>query len=222
VRVVVAEDHVLLRAGIVELLSAAGLVVVGQAGTADETLALVDHTHPDVVVLDIRMPPTHTLEGLHAARAIRSRHGTSIGILLLSQYVESRHAVDLLAAGAAGIGYLLKDRVLDPVELSDAVRRVGNGGSAIDPLVIEHLIKRRRNDSPLDTLTSREREVLAAMAEGRSNQSIADLLHISERTVEACTGRIFTKLALEPDVDHHRRVRAVLAYLQTGNQAGDD
>jgi DNA-binding NarL/FixJ family response regulator len=216
VRVVVAEDHVLLRAGIVELLTAAGLAVVGQAGTADETLALVDCTLPDVVVLDIRMPPTHTLEGLRAAQTIRSRHGAAIGILLLSQYVETRHAVDLLAGGATGIGYLLKDRVLDPVELSDAVRRVGTGGSAIDPLVIEHLLKRRQADSPLDTLTTREREVLARMAEGRSNQSIADVLHISERTVEACTGRIFTKLGLEPDVDDHRRVRAVLTYLHAG------
>jgi serine/threonine-protein kinase len=221
-RVVVAEDHVLLRAGIVELLTAAGLFVVGQAGTAEEALTLVDHTTPDVVVLDIRMPPTHTLEGLHVAESIRVAHGTTIGILLLSQYVETRHAVDLLAGGAAGIGYLLKDRVLDPVELSDAVRRVGSGGSAIDPLVIEHLLKRRHNDSPLGTLTAREREVLAGMAEGRSNQSIANHLHISERTVEACTGRIFTKLELEPDVDHHRRVRAVLAYLRAGNEAGDD
>jgi DNA-binding NarL/FixJ family response regulator len=214
VRVVVAEDHVLLRAGIVELLTAAGLTVVGQAGTADQTLALVDHMLPDVVVLDIRMPPTHTLEGLAAAHTIRTRHGTAIGILLLSQYVETRHAVDLLAGGAAGVGYLLKDRVLDPVELSDAVRRVGTGGSAIDPLVIEHLLKRREADSPLDTLTAREREVLARMAEGRSNQSVAAVLHISERTVEACTGRICTKLGLEPGVDDHRRVRAVLAYLQ--------
>jgi DNA-binding NarL/FixJ family response regulator len=215
VRVVIAEDHVLLRAGIVELLTAAGHAVLGQAGTADEALTLVDHVRPDVVVLDIRMPPTHTLEGLRAAQSIRARHGVAVGILLLSQYVETRHAVDLLADGAAGIGYLLKDRVLDPVELSDAIQRVGSGGSAIDPVVIEHLLKRRETGSPLETLTGRERDVLARMAEGRSNQSIASVLNISERTVEACTGRIFTKLGLQADADHHRRVRAVLTYLQS-------
>lgn len=213
-RVVVAEDHALLRAGIVELLTSAGLTVVGQAGAADDALAVVDRTVPDVVVLDIRMPPTNTVEGLHVARAIREHHGTGVGIVLLSQYVETRHAVDLLAGGATGIGYLLKDRVLDPVELSDAVRRVGSGGSAIDPVVIEQLMRRQHANGALESLTAREREVLARMAEGRSNQSIAGVLHVSERTVEACTGRIFTKLGLQPDVDGHRRVRAVLTYLQ--------
>lgn len=136
-RVVIAEDHALLRAGLVELLTAAGFDIAGQAGDAQELLELVRHTIPDVVVLDIRMPPTHTLEGLQAARAIRDEHGTAIGIVLLSQYVEARHAVDLLVDGAAGVGYLLKDRILNPAELTDAIRRVGNGGSAIDPIVIE-------------------------------------------------------------------------------------
>ena len=213
-RVVIAEDHALLRAGLVELLTAAGFDIAGQAGDAQELLELVRHTIPDVVVLDIRMPPTHTLEGLQAARAIRDEHGTAIGIVLLSQYVEARHAVDLLVDGAAGVGYLLKDRILNPAELTDAIRRVGNGGSAIDPIVIEQLLKRRQTDGPLAALTDREREVLFGMAEGRSNQSIAAKLHISDKTVEACTGRIFTKLGLEPGPDDHRRVRAVLSYLR--------
>jgi len=217
VRVAVAEDHALLRAGLVELLTAAGFDVVGQAGDAQELLELVWRATPDVVVLDIRMPPTHTVEGLQAARAIRDEHGAAIGIVLLSQFVETRHAVDLLADGAGGLGYLLKDRILDPAELTDAIRRVGNGGSAIDPIVIEQLLKRRQTDSPLAALTGREREVLAGMAEGRSNQSIAAKLHISNKTVEACTGRIFTKLGLEPGPDDHRRVRAVLTYLHATN-----
>lgn len=218
-RVVVAEDHALLRAGLVELLAAAGFAVVGQAGDARELLQLIRDTSPDVAVLDIRMPPTHTLEGLHAARTIREEHGTAIGIVLLSQHIETRYAVDLLAGGAAGIGYLLKDRILDPTELAEAIRRVGNGGSAIDPIVIEHFLRRRGDDGALAALTSREREVLAAMAEGRSNQSIATVLRISAKTVEACIGRIFAKLGFEPGSDDHRRVRAVLAYLKaTGDR----
>ena len=160
------------------------------------------------------MPPTHTLEGLQAARTIRHQYGARIGILLLSQYIETAVAADLLADGAAGFGYLLKDRILDPAELTDAIRRVGSGGSAIDPTVIEHLLKRRSSHGPLSALTAHERDVLAAMAEGRSNQSIATKLHIADKTVEACTGRIFTKLGLEPRPDDHRRVRAVLTYLQ--------
>lgn len=213
-RVVVAEDHTLLRAGLVELLTSAGFDVAGQAGDGQELLELVRSTSPDVVVVDIRMPPTHTLEGLRAAGAIRLEHGSSIGIVVLSQYVETRHAIDLFGEGAAGLGYLLKDRILDPAELTDAIRRVGNGGSAIDPIVIEQLLKRRSTGSPLDSLTARERDVLAAMAEGRSNQSIAAKLCISDKTVEACTGRIFSKLGLEPGPGEHRRVRAVLTYLQ--------
>jgi DNA-binding NarL/FixJ family response regulator len=214
VRVVVADDHALLRAGLVELLTAAGFDVVDQAGDADELIELVRHETPDVVVLDIRMPPTHTLEGLRAARTIRAEFGSAIGIVLLSQYIETRYAVELLAQGASGIGYLLKDRVLEPGELTDAIRRVAAGGSAVDPIVIEHLMKRQSTDGMLGRLTDREREVLKTMAQGCSNQSIATKLCISEKTVEACTGRIFTKLGLAPDVDQHRRVRAVLTYLQ--------
>jgi len=213
-RLVVAEDSALLRAGLVELLKSSGFDVVGHAADAEATLVLVREARPDAVVLDIRMPPTHTLEGLVAARTIRKEHGTAIGIVLLSQYVETRYAIDLMADGAGGFGYLLKDRVLDIDELADAIRRVAAGGTAVDPVVIEHLMKRRRGDDLLMTLTDREREVLAAMAEGRSNTSIAGLLHVSPKTVEASTSRIFTKLGLPPDDDHHRRVRAVLEYLR--------
>ena len=213
-RLVVAEDNALLRAGLVELLNTAGFEVVGQADNADDLVDIVRRTMPDVAMLDIRMPPTHTLEGLHAARAIRAEHGTGIGIVLLSQHVETRYAIDLLGDGAAGVGYLLKDRILEPADLTDAIRRVGNGGSAIDPVVIEHLLSRRHSDGPLAALSGRERDVLGAMAEGRSNQSIATKLNISEKTVEAYTGRIFSKLGLEPGPDDHRRVRAVLTYLR--------
>lgn len=212
-RVVVVEDNALLRAGLVELLTAAGFDVVGQAGDAEHLPALVRDTSPNVVLLDIRMPPTHTLEGLHAARALRAEHGTAVGIVLLTQHIEARYAVDLLADGASGIGYLLKDRVLDPTDLADAVSRVGAGGSAIDPVVIEHLLKRKQGEATLDDLTDREREVLAGMAEGRSNRSIAGHLFVSEKTVEACTGRIFVKLGLDQHPDDHRRVRAVLTFL---------
>jgi DNA-binding NarL/FixJ family response regulator len=216
-RVVIVEDHRLLRAGMVELLTGTGFDVVGQADDAEGLLDLVGTTSPDVVVLDIRMPPTHTLEGLQAARALRQAHGTTIGVLLLSQYIETRYAMELLADGAAGLGYLLKDRILNPADLSDAISRVGSGGSAIDPIVIEHLLKRAGDETPLKALTNREREVLACMAQGRSNHSIAQTLHISEKTVEACTGRIFAKLGLLPGPDDHRRVRAVLTYLDAAN-----
>jgi DNA-binding NarL/FixJ family response regulator len=221
VRIVVAEDHALLRAGIVELLTASGFDVVGQVGDAAQLLGLVAAIRPDVALLDIRMPPTHTLEGMRAAQAIRAEHGTAVGIVLLSQYIETRYAFDLLADGAAGIGYLLKDRVLDPSDLTDAIRRVGDGGSAIDPVVIDALLKRRHNETRLHDLTERERDVLAGMAEGRSNHSIAKRLSISEKTVEACTGRIFSKLGLEPGPDDHRRVRAVLTYLHAIDEVVD-
>jgi DNA-binding NarL/FixJ family response regulator len=168
-----------------------------------------------VVLADIRMPPTNTLEGLQAAHQIRREFGTSIGIILLSQYVETRYLDELLQDGAGGVGYLLKDRILQPSELHEAIGRVALGGSAIDPLVIEQLMRSHRGNVPLNRLTNREREVLAAMAEGRSNQSIAAALAISDKTVEACTGRIFTKLDLFASQDDHRRVRAVLAYLRS-------
>ena len=213
-RVVVADDHVLMRAGVVELLTGAGFDVVGQAGDAETLLELISATSPAVAVVDIRMPPTYTLEGLRAAHEIRARHGRAVGVVMLSQHIEARYAVELISDGAAGLGYLLKDRILDPAELGAAVRRVGEGGSAIDPGVIEQLMRRGLNRGPLASMTEREREVLAGMAEGRSNQSIAASLHISEKTVEGCTGRIFSKLGLEADADQHRRVRAVLTYLQ--------
>jgi DNA-binding NarL/FixJ family response regulator len=213
-RVVLAEDSALLRAGIATLLAQSGFDIVGQVGDAVGLLDLVRQTAPDVVVLDIRMPPTHTTEGLVAAQELRAEHGNRVGILLLSHHVETRYAVDLLSAGASGIGYLLKDRVLDPAELIDAITRVADGGSAVDPVVIERLLKRSQTSPDLTTLTDRELEVLVGMAEGRSNAAIAHQLSISEKTVEACTGRIFSKLGLQPSPDDHRRVRAVITYLE--------
>ena len=218
-RVVVAEDNALLRAGLVELLRTAGFDVVGQAGDADQLLDAVRESRPDVALLDIRMPPTHTLEGLRAAHEIRSTYGSAVGIVLLTQYIETRYAIDLLTDSASGVGYLLKDRIFDLTDLADAITRVAAGGSAIDPIVIEHLLKRRHEEIILATLTERESEVLRAMAEGRSNSSIARHLSISEKTVEACTNRIFAKLNLEQHPDDHRRVRAVLTYLQAINDA---
>jgi DNA-binding NarL/FixJ family response regulator len=214
VRIVVADDHVLLRAGLAELLDHVGFDVVGQAGDPDTLIGVVRSERPNVVLLDIRMPPTHTLEGLVAARAIRAEFGSTIGIILLSQYVETRYLTELLTDGAEGVGYLLKDRIAQVSDLCDAIERVAGGGSAIDPQVIEQLLRRPDLADPLTVLTAREREVLAAMAEGRSNQSISRMLHISEKTVESCTGRIFVKLGLDQTPEHHRRVMAVLAFLR--------
>jgi DNA-binding NarL/FixJ family response regulator len=211
---VLADDSVLLRAGIAELLRLDGLDVVGEAGTADELLDQVRATVPDVVVVDVRMPPTHTVEGLVAARQIRQQWGSAVGILVLSQYVETRHAVELLAEAPDAIGYLLKDNVLRPEDLAEAVRRVGNGGSALDPSVVSHLLRRRRDDAGLASLTTRERDVLALVAEGRSNRSVAASLFLSEKTVESAITRIFDKLGLSEDPAAHRRVRAVLTWLQ--------
>jgi len=213
-RVVLAEDNALLRAGLVELLRHEDIDVVGEAGDVPHLIRLVDETRPDVAVLDVRMPPTHTVEGLEAARQIRAAHGHSVGILVLSHHVETRYALDLLADGAHGVGYLLKDRVLGPGDLADAIRRVAGGGSAIDPQVVELLLRRHRSDSALAVLTEREREVLTLVAEGRSNRSVAAAMFVSEKTVEAYTGRIFAKLGLTDTPDSHRRVQAVLAWLQ--------
>ena len=218
-RVVIAEDSVLLREGLIRLLDERGIEVVAAADTAEVAMLHVDSEKPDVAILDIRLPPTHTDEGMKAALRIRAEHPQT-AVLVLSQYVEVPLAMQLLGDSAEGVGYLLKDRILNPTELTDAIHRVGGGGSAIDPTVIEHLLKRRSGHVPLTALTSRERDVLAAMAEGRSNLSIATKLHISDKTVEACTGRIFTKLGLEPGPDDHRRVRAVLTYLQATPHAG--
>jgi DNA-binding NarL/FixJ family response regulator len=213
-RVVVADDAALLREGIARLLTEAGFEVVATAGDAPSLLAAVRQHHPDVAIIDIRMPPTHTDEGLRAAEAIRAELGSAVGVIVLSQYVEPTFALRLVADGEGGMGYLLKDRVEDPDELSEAIRRVARGGSVIDPAVVAQLVGRKRVRSPLDDLTDREREVLALMAEGRSNQAICDQLFLAPKTVEAHIANIFSKLELLPAPDDHRRVLAVLAYLR--------
>ena len=211
-RIVIAEDSVLLREGAVRLLADAGFDVVGEAGDGEELLRKVRAHKPDVAVVDIRMPPTHTDEGLKAARVIRDElPGT--GVLVLSQYVEERYAVELLADGADGVGYLLKDRIAEIDRFVDAVRRVGEGGSVLDPEVVAHMLGRRERDDPLASLTPREREVLALMAEGRTNRAIASELMVSERAVERHVTSIFVKLDLPAGQDDHRRVLAVLTYL---------
>jgi len=213
-RVVLADDAVLLREAIAASLAAGGFEVVGQADGIDGLVELVGATSPDVLVVDVRMPPTHTTEGLEAARAIRAAHpGTAI--LVLSQYVETRYAVDLLREDPAGVGYLLKDRVTKVADLAEAVRRVASGGSVIDPEVVARLLGRPRAHSPLDELTPREREILGLMAEGRSNQAIAERLTLEVKTVEGHVRAIFSKLGLEPAAEDHRRVLAVLAYLRS-------
>jgi DNA-binding NarL/FixJ family response regulator len=212
-RVVLADDSVLLREGIARLLEEAGFDVVGQAGTAEELMLKVRSYSPDVALIDIRMPPTHTDEGLRAAREIRERYPAT-GVLVLSQYVEADYALDLLADSAEGVGYLLKDRVSDVTDFAAAVRRVGEGGSALDPEVVAQLVGRRRKDDPIADLTPREKEVLELMAEGRSNQAISDRLFITQRAVEKHVTSIFTKLRLPADAGDHRRVLAVLAFLR--------
>ena len=212
-RVILAEDSVILREGLARLLEDAGVCVVGQTDNADQLLALVRSLRPDVALVDIRMPPTHTDEGLRAAREIRESH-PAVGVLLLSQYVETGSAVQLMSRDPQGFGYLLKDRVADIDELTDAIKRVAAGESVIDPQVVARLLGRRRVESPLDELTGREREVLALMAEGRSNEAITRRLGVGGKTVETHVRNIFTKLQLEPSLTDHRRVLAVLAYLQ--------
>jgi DNA-binding NarL/FixJ family response regulator len=214
VRVIVAEDSVLLREGIVRLLEEAGFEVVGQAGDAQELMRKARAHRPDVAIVDIRMPPTHTDEGLRAARTIREELPDT-GVLVLSQYVEEEYALELLADDAAGVGYLLKDRVSDLKRFADAIRRVAEGGSALDPEVVSQMLRRRRTEDPLAELTPREREVLGVMAEGRSNQAIAEALVISERAVEKHVTSIFAKLNLPPAPEDHRRVLAVLAFLSS-------
>jgi DNA-binding NarL/FixJ family response regulator len=211
-RVVVADDSTLLREGVVRLLEEAGLEVVGQAGDGEELLRKVRAHKPDVAVVDVRMPPTHTDEGLRAAREIRAEL-PEVSVLVLSQYVEVAYARELLAESAEGLGYLLKDRVADVGALTDAVRRVGEGGSALDPEVVSQMLGRRRRDDPLEELTPREREVLGLMAEGRSNAAIAAELVVSERAVEKHVTGIFAKLELEASGEDHRRVLAVLRFL---------
>ena len=211
-RVVIADDSVLLREGIAKLLEDAGFEVAGQSGTADDLLLKVRSYKPDVAIVDIRMPPTHTDEGLRAAKEIRERH-PDVGVLVLSSYVEAGYALELLQGSAEGVGYLLKDRVADVAEFADAVRRVAEGGSALDPTVVSRLVGRRRGDDPLDALTPREREVLELMAEGRSNQAIAEKLVVTARAVEKHVTSIFTKLGLPASAEDHRRVLAVITFL---------
>jgi DNA-binding NarL/FixJ family response regulator/class 3 adenylate cyclase len=212
-RIVVAEDSVLLREGIARLLEDAGLEVVGQAGTADELLLKVRSYKPNVAIVDIRMPPTQTDEGLRAAKEIREKHPDT-AVLVLSQYLEPAYALELLSESAEGVGYLLKDRVADIPEFVAAVKRVGEGGSALDPSVVSQLVGRRRQDDPISQLTPREREVLELMAEGLSNSAIAERLVVTERAVEKHVTSIFGKLRLGADSDSHRRVLAVLAFLR--------
>jgi DNA-binding NarL/FixJ family response regulator/class 3 adenylate cyclase len=214
-RVVVADDSVILREGLVRLLTEAGFEVVGQAGDAAGLLAQVNAHGPDVAIVDIRMPPTHTDEGLRAARELRALH-PQLGVLVLSQYVRPSYAFELLGEGTEGIGYLLKDRVSDLGQLADAVRRVGEGGSVLDPSVVEQLVRRRRmGNDPVEDLTERELEVLGHMAEGRSNKAVADRLFITEHTVEKHVQNIFAKLRIPATTDDHRRVLAVLTFLNS-------
>jgi DNA-binding NarL/FixJ family response regulator len=214
VRLVVADDSVLLREGAVRLLVEAGFDVVAQAGDAEDLLRKVRAHKPDVAVIDVRMPPENADDGLRAALTIRAELPET-GILLLSQYVEDRYLSELLAEGAEGVGYLLKDRIAEVERLTEAVERVGEGGSVLDPEVVAQMLGRSREKGPLDDLTDREREVLGLMAEGRTNRAIAGELFISERAVERHVTSIFTKLDLAPAQEDHRRVLAVLTYLRS-------
>jgi DNA-binding NarL/FixJ family response regulator len=212
-RVVVADDNLLVREGLAALLREAGMDVVGQCASADDLLVKVRSYKPDVAVVDVRMPPTNTDEGLRAAREIRSRHPET-GVMILSQYLEVSLAMRLLAESAEGLGYLLKDRVTDLEEFTSALRRVAEGGSALDPLVVSQLLSGGRNGDPLGSLTPREREVLELVAQGRSNKAIAEELVITVRAVQKHVTSIFGKLNLPATDDDHRRILAVLTYLR--------
>jgi len=211
--VILADDSVLLREGLCRVLVEAGHEVVAQVGDAGALLAAVDADPPEICVVDIRMPPTHTTEGLRAALELRDRH-PKVAVLVLSQYVETRYAVDLLARGADGVGYLLKDRVGDVSQLLAALRSVAAGRSVIDPAVVSRLVGRRRQADPLQTLTGREREVLGLMAEGRSNRAIGERLFLSPKTVETHVSAIFSKLGIQDTSDDNRRVLSVLTWLR--------
>jgi DNA-binding NarL/FixJ family response regulator len=210
-QIVLADDDVLLREGLASLMERSSFQVVGQAGDAAQLLALVADQRPDLAVIDIRMPPTHTTEGLDAARQIRQEHPET-AILVLSAHVEVEHAMELLASGR-GVGYLLKSRVTDIEEFIDTLERIANGGSVVDPALVQELVAARRRNDPLDALSAREREVLAQMAEGRSNAGIAHRLWVTEGTVEKHVRSILTKLTLPETADDHRRVLAVLTFL---------
>jgi DNA-binding NarL/FixJ family response regulator len=211
---VVAEDSVLLREGIARLLTENGFEVVGQCGDADDLVRKVGAHKPDVAVVDIRMPPTNTDDGLRAALRIRDEHPAT-GVLVLSAYVEEAYALELVSDSAESLGYLLKDRIADVDGFVEAVRRVGEGGSALDPEVVSRLVGRSRREDPLGSLTKREREVLEQMAEGRSNVAIAEALVVTERAVEKHVTSIFSKLDLTPTAEDHRRVLAVLTFLRS-------
>lgn len=213
-RIVIADDTMLIREGTARLLEDAGFEIVGKADDARKLLRAVALDHPDVAIVDIKMPPTHTDEGLVAAEQIRAAH-PQVGVLVLSQYLESRYATRLLEHHPEAVGYLLKERVSDIAVLADAIRRINEGECVLDPTIVARLIQRPRHKGPLDELTGREREVLALIAEGRSNQAIADLLVLSPKTVEAHVGRVFAKLGLDESPDYHRRVLAVLAFLRS-------
>ena len=212
-RVILVDDAALVREGIARLLVDDGVDVVAQLADATTLAAAIDAYVPDAVVIDVRMPPTHTTEGLQAAVELKRTH-PDLGVLVLSQHVETRHAVDLLRTGNAGVGYLLKERITRSTELVDALRRVVAGGTAIDPEVVRSVFRTPRRADPLTQLTSKEREVLELVAEGSSNERIAEQLQVTSRTVETHTSRIFTKLGLEADPANHRRVLAVLAHLR--------
>jgi DNA-binding NarL/FixJ family response regulator len=218
VRVIVAEDVMLTRQGLVRLLQEAEVEVVAEAGDGEALLRQVRAHRPDAAIIDIKMPPTHTDEGLVAAQAIRAEH-PEVAVLILSSYIEPRYAMQLLEEHPERIGYLLKERVFDVAVIVDALRRLGEGESVVDPTIVSRLLGRRRQASPLDELTPREREVLALLAEGLSNRAIAERLVVTERTVEAHVKQIFMKLDLQTSPDSHRRVLAVLAYLR-GERSG--
>lgn len=213
-RVVIADDELLLREGLARLLTESGVEVVGKCATANDLLRLVDVARPDVAIVDIRMPPSHTDEGLIAAEQIRRDH-PEVGVLILSHYLESRYAMRVLEQHPERVGYLLKDRVSDVAVLADALQRIVEGECVLDPTIVARLVRRPRDSGPLGELTEREREVLSMIAEGRSNPSIATLLGVSPKTVEAHIRQIFMKLGLEETRDYHRRVLAVLAFLRS-------
>ena len=213
-RIVIAEDAAVIRAGLAEILTDRGHEIVAAVGDAEALKDAVAAHQPDVAIVDVRMPPSHTDEGLRAAIAIRRDH-PGVGILVFSQYIETRYAADLLATRSGGVGYLLKDRVANVAEFNDAITRIAAGGTALDPEVVSGLLSASRHVSTLSTLTAREHDVLGLMAEGRSNGAIADRIIVSERAVEKHISNIFTKLGLPPADSDHRRVLAVLAYLGT-------
>jgi DNA-binding NarL/FixJ family response regulator len=215
VRVAIGDDAVILREGLARLLHEAGFEVVGVAADAEELLELVERSEPDVAIVDIRMPPTHTDEGIRAAKAIHEKRPTT-GILVLSQHVHPHYAIELLSIGTTGVGYLLKERVANLNQLTESIRRVGEGDSVLDPAVVSQLVDRRRHaDNPLENLTERELEVLALMAEGRTNKAIAERLFLSEHTIEKHIKNIFATLRLPHSPDDHRRVLAVVTYLDS-------